>query len=683
MFNCTGCSLVTLLGAATISCAASAADFFVDAVAGSDSNSGLSESSPWKTLGRVSGASFPPGSTVFLKRGVRWNEALIIRSSGLTIDAYGDGSPPTLDSSVSVTGWTRPFLAGEGIYGSPALSLAPAGVGGLGNLSENGVMMPFLEWAGSAGGTLGRAADGSYTYDYNARKLYIKVAVDPNTSGKTYLASTLLFGVSAARLSDVTVQNLALTRFSLHGIDYSDCTRCNARNLSITKGGGAVVVAPNIYAGNGVQWSGNSSYGVADSITVRDVFDSGISPQTFAAQSHLHDIEIRNSTIDRVGFAGVEISLLGFGSGSSISNISISDLHITNAGRGWSGNRYGETAIGVRVGDDPTGGVISGVSVQRTMVSNSVGNGIDIFGEVGTVTLNRLRVTGNQIGMYARASVGQGTTLKVLMSASIIDANRSDGFQYLTPNGAGFNLFHNSFYKNGTVNVHVSGQNGQALIENNVFAGDADMAQISVDNLVNNNSRVLYGATVDNNCYSQSNGMVFYANASHSALATLRTTTGFETNGVEGSRTTPADATGLRLIDPVSGNFALGAGSPCIGRGSTGTGIAVDYSGRAYRSTPSMGAMEQASGSSGDGGNDGGNPGAPDPDPGPTPDPTPDPDPPTDPGTGGGGGETTEPDDGSGGGSMGWPLLLGLGGAALLRRRRSIRRDSPGRPAEL
>lgn len=588
-------ALAALLWACVYGPLALAASYFVDSGSGNDSNSGLAESTPWKTLNKVNATTFSFGSTVFLKRGARWNQSIIVPSSGLTIDAYGSGALPVLDSSAPVTRWTSAaalggLLGGGGTYSSPTVNV-PATTGGLGNLTENGVMLRLVPWNGSASSTLNNAATGSYTYDYSAGKLYIKPASNPNDASKIYRASTLRYGVYADNKTDVTVQNLAITRFSLHGVQFSSCTRCTASNLVITDGGGAVVIAPNTYAGNGVEWSGNSSYGLADGLTIQNLFDSGISPQTFAGGSDLHDIEIRNSTIDRVGFAGVEITVLGYGTGSSISGISIADLTITNAGRGWSGNRYGQTAHGVRIGDDPQGGVITGVTVQRTSVTNSVGNGIDVFGEVGTVTLNRLRLSGNAMGVFARASTGQGLSLKIRMTASIIDANRSDGFLYLTPSGSGFELFHNTFYKNGTVNVHVSGQTGQALLENNVLASDSDLAQISVDNLVNN-SRVLYGATVDHNCYTKSPGMIFYNNVSHASITTFNSATGFEAGGVETSRIFLLNPNGVGLANPAGGDFHLNSGSPCMGQGSAGTGVATDYYGNAYKSVPSSGAVE-------------------------------------------------------------------------------------------
>ncbi|MGQ0620849.1 MAG: hypothetical protein ACT4QA_13160 [Panacagrimonas sp.] len=555
----------------------------------------MTESEPWKTLNKVNTATFEFGSTIYLKRGSRWSESIMVPSSGLTIDAYGSGALPALDSSTLISGWTSASflgLFGNGLYVSPPVAIAAAGVGGLGNLSENGVMMSLAPWKGSASGSLDAYPVGSYSYDFNARRLYIKPSTHPNNAGRVYRASTLLYGVRADDRSDVTVQNLHLTRFSLHAVSFSDCTGCTARNLTITDGGGAVVIPPSTYAGNGIEWSGNSSYGVADGVSISNLLDSGISPQTFAQGSNVHDIEIRNSTIDRVGMAGVEVSLLGYGGGSSISDISISDLGITNAGRGWSGNRYGKNGHGILIGNDPAAGAISGVTVQRTTVTNSVGNGVDFFGEVGTVTLNRVRLTGNQLGVFARALTGQGQTLKLVMTASIIDLNRGDGLQYLTPSGAGFSLFHNTFYRNGTRNVHISGQNGQALIENNVFAGEATMAQLHVDNLVNNNSQVLYGASVNHNCYSKTSGMVLYKGVSHSTIATFRTATGFEAAGVEAAKGFLSNPTGLQLANPAAGNFALNPGSPCIARGSGSTGVAIDYLGNAYKTPPSMGAVE-------------------------------------------------------------------------------------------
>ncbi|MBI2446283.1 MAG: right-handed parallel beta-helix repeat-containing protein [Parcubacteria group bacterium] len=68
--------------------------YYVSNSTGKDSNSGVSVGSPWKTLGKVNSQTFLPGDIVLLKRGDRWNEALIPPTSGeigkpILYGAYG------------------------------------------------------------------------------------------------------------------------------------------------------------------------------------------------------------------------------------------------------------------------------------------------------------------------------------------------------------------------------------------------------------------------------------------------------------------------------------------------------------------------------------------------------------------------------------------------------------------
>lgn len=70
--------------------------YYVDATAGNDANDGLSSSTPWQTLAKVSGSSFDVGDSVFLKRGETWNETLTPPTDGITIGAYGAGALPII-----------------------------------------------------------------------------------------------------------------------------------------------------------------------------------------------------------------------------------------------------------------------------------------------------------------------------------------------------------------------------------------------------------------------------------------------------------------------------------------------------------------------------------------------------------------------------------------------------------
>jgi len=73
--------------------------FYVDNVRGSDSSSGTSSTSPWKSLAKVNGTSFRAGDIVNFKRGSVWTGNLRVRNSGtsaaaITYRAYGSGAAP-------------------------------------------------------------------------------------------------------------------------------------------------------------------------------------------------------------------------------------------------------------------------------------------------------------------------------------------------------------------------------------------------------------------------------------------------------------------------------------------------------------------------------------------------------------------------------------------------------------
>jgi hypothetical protein len=75
--------------------------FYIDNVAGSDSNSGTASSAAWKSLTKVNGAAFQAGDVVNFKRGSIWSGTLKVRNSGtatarITYQAYGSGTAPQI-----------------------------------------------------------------------------------------------------------------------------------------------------------------------------------------------------------------------------------------------------------------------------------------------------------------------------------------------------------------------------------------------------------------------------------------------------------------------------------------------------------------------------------------------------------------------------------------------------------
>jgi hypothetical protein len=542
-------------------------NYFVDAVYGNDSNSGT-QSSPWQSLHKVSTATLPSGSTIFLKRGTVWNEQLTIPSSGITIDAYGTGALPIIDGSTAVTGtWVS---AGAGLYSTPVTLSAGEG---LGNLSENGSMMSFLPWNTDAATTFASAASGTYSYNYATSTLYIKPALSP--SSNTYRASVKFYGIQAASRSDVTIRNVVVTRFSLHGVGFADCIRCSVYNATVTQGGGATIAA-GLYAGNGIEFDNASANGVVDGVTVSDIFDSGISPQTFATGKTMSSITISNSTIGNCGFAGVEVSVLSNGgtTGSAINGVSLSGLTISNTGKGWSGRRYGTEGHGIRIIADTGAGTMSNVQVATTTITGSAGDGIKLGGEIGTVVLHRMGISTNALSGI-EVSEPSATSLKLRLTSSLIHHNTGYGISYNSPTAAGFELYQDTFSDNGAINLAVLSQNGVAKIQNDIFYGSAAMTHLY-------SAAALVGAVVNNNCYNEYTNMFGYISSTYNSVALFNAGTGFDANGVGGT---------VGLASPAS-NFMLTGTSQCIARGNPAVGIAGDYSGYVFANPPSSGAYQ-------------------------------------------------------------------------------------------
>lgn len=75
--------------------------YYVDGVAGSNANTGLSEAQAWKDFARVNGMTLGPGDALLLKRGSVFNQELMVSAQGTPdnwarLGVYGEGPRPIL-----------------------------------------------------------------------------------------------------------------------------------------------------------------------------------------------------------------------------------------------------------------------------------------------------------------------------------------------------------------------------------------------------------------------------------------------------------------------------------------------------------------------------------------------------------------------------------------------------------
>jgi len=80
--------------------------YYVDCRHGDDTNDGLSEARPWRSLNRVNAGEFAAGDKILLRAGSRWRAVLSPGGSGaagqpIVIDQYGRGSNPRINAQAS------------------------------------------------------------------------------------------------------------------------------------------------------------------------------------------------------------------------------------------------------------------------------------------------------------------------------------------------------------------------------------------------------------------------------------------------------------------------------------------------------------------------------------------------------------------------------------------------------
>lgn len=94
--------------------------YYVSNSQGNDSNNGTSQSTPWRTLSKVTNASLNPGDKVLFKRGDTWTGQQLNQAESGTINnpivfgAYGEGSNPVFNGNNSLSNYIFRIESGRG-----------------------------------------------------------------------------------------------------------------------------------------------------------------------------------------------------------------------------------------------------------------------------------------------------------------------------------------------------------------------------------------------------------------------------------------------------------------------------------------------------------------------------------------------------------------------------------------
>lgn len=557
--------------------------YYVDSASGSDANDGRSETTAWRSLEKVNMSDLQAGDTVLFRKDRAFSGGLELTRSGssgepITFGAYGTGANPVFLGLRTETGWSP---EGNGIY-MKTISCTP-GKTGAGIVLQDGTPLAFKEWDTDAATSLG-AENGVCTFDprdLSTSVIYIRCTDGADPATHAIDAGYHLIGVHSTGVSHISIENIAFRNYSLHGVSLRNShdirvSGCAAENI----GGAALTVSPSIIlAGNGFEFTLDSSDCAVTDSSASNIFDSGFSPQVFESGATARNVSFTNCVADVCGFAGIEISVLRYNasSGERIENVTVSGCTVRNSGTGWSGRRYGTEGNGIRVKADDGAGTITGVSITQTEVTGCAGSGIYVGGESGTVDVSRSLIHANAAsGILCQDAGSTNATLKLRVTSSVVRDHTgagAAGVGYTVVNGNGFDISNNTFYGN-SISVYVGNCGGAAAIKNNAFLAS------------NTSQTYLYGgadlASVqsDYNCFSENGGNILgWISSAYTAVSAFALDTGLDQHSI---------GSDPKFVSS-PGDFHLQPSSPCKNTG-VAAGVAVDYEGAAYGATPSRGA---------------------------------------------------------------------------------------------
>jgi len=324
--------------------------YYVDAVNGSDSNSGKSQSSAWKTISKVNNASYNKGDAVLFKCGQTWRRAnsgtaALVCKNNVTYGSYGTGAKPLINGSVynyANRTWSN---QGNNIWktqtrnnGSSVHSYDDVGIvvfdGTIGNmkatkaeLSKEGDFWNSDVMGGTEGG------DG-YVYVY--------CTSDPSSK---YSDIEIGQKMSVVELkTGVTVNNIAVMYGGEHGMNAGGKSNIAISNCQVSYIGGSHCTSQGKYArfGNGIQFGQGGEYLRVKNCYVTDVFDSAITFQSWTTTVYnWSNVNFSNNLIERC-FMGLEFFAQ---EQSSLSGIYFTNNIIRDTG-GWSyDERIGDPTV--------------------------------------------------------------------------------------------------------------------------------------------------------------------------------------------------------------------------------------------------------------------------------------------------------------------------------------------------
>lgn len=334
--------------------------------------------------------------------------------SGLnwTIERWFDSSNfsqrPLITRAKRVWSWT--YDATNELWVSDPLANIQYG----GCITEDGIPLNWAVWAGNRANTTILMANGSASFDLQTLQYVIKTRGGP-PSNHTYLASCGAYNLNVATAGGFTIREMDF-RYSAYGvaIGISGLVRGGwvIEDTDVSLTGAGTPSAGGTAQGNGigiVQNDGSLGHSYIRRCTVKDIFDSGISPQLFDQNTVCRDITLEDITIARCGMHGYELSLTSTDP-LAVNNSVIDNVNIVRAishghGKGWAGNRYGSSgnAFAFLTNNRDPGVKIINSGVKYSQGFDCTGRGAFMYHTNGEIEARYNQFSGCDVGITATA----------------------------------------------------------------------------------------------------------------------------------------------------------------------------------------------------------------------------------------------------------------------------------------
>ena len=427
--------------------------YFSDSIGVDAAGYGLTPEMPFKTL-LYAYIAQSEGDTLRFKAGDTWRETFYTNVPGVTVEPYGEGSPPIFSGGELKTGWTF-FDDGWWYLVSPSCGV----------VTEDGYPLTFLEWDTDFFTTTANSKEGSYCYWPGANILYVKCSDsgDPNT--KTIEAAERDYCAHITH-DDFSISGINTEYGGFVNFLIENCKNTTVDSMSCNLAGGRFVTELGVYIGNGLQMGDGSKSVTVNNVSFDHIFDTAISPQTYNDNAVIDNININNITAKRCGYAGLEIAVTGSTANSTIKNVEAKSLNISASGFGFSGIRYGNKGTGIHI-ETPElvdNSFLENIKINKAVVKGSANYGLFCFERVGRVSVTDSTIINNKVGIVSGA-LSQKNKGGLFLAKNDIIQNVEQGLLFSNADGLGAVLKRNIISGNG-----YQGKNNVEFIETNRFA---------------------------------------------------------------------------------------------------------------------------------------------------------------------------------------------------------------------